>query len=139
MGNLVQAEAKGLLHTSLLTATDTYTAPTGPMNLALIVTGGTASTETTAGTEASGSGYARQTISFGATTWDSTNKAAQTANTNAISFTNMPAGTIHQIEIWDSTPTTPVRRWWGNLTTDKTLGAGDTISFAVGAIAIELG
>jgi hypothetical protein len=49
----------------------------------------------------------------------------------------MPACTVGGIELWDSAGT-PVRRWFGLLSASKTLGAGDTISFAASAISIAL-
>jgi hypothetical protein len=130
---VVQVEANALLTSSVTGAS--YTAATGAINLALIVTG-TASSATTAGTEctnAGGSTYARA-----ATTGKWATAASGAIATNAvISFTNMPAITVTGIELWDSAGT-PVRRWWGTLGASKTLGLGDTLSFASGAISISM-
>lgn len=131
MGNIVTVEATALLQSSV--AGSAYTAPSPPIKLALITTT-TPSTATAAGSEVSNSGgstYARATIAFNSATGGSI------TNSGSISFTNMPACTVGGIELWDSAGT-PVRRWFGLLSTSKTLGAGDTISFAASAISVSL-
>lgn len=128
MGNLVTVEATAILQSSV--AGTAYTAPQTPIKLALITTT-TASTASTPGSEVSGGSYARATIVFGSASGGSI------ANNASISFTNMPACTVGGIELWDSAGT-PVRRWFGTLGSSKTLGAGDTISFASGAITVAL-
>lgn len=130
MGNIVTTEATALLQSSV--AGTAYTAPTTPIKLALITTT-TPSTAAAAGSEVSGGSYSRMTI-----TWNSAS-AGSISNSASISFTGMPACTVGGIEIWDNAAT-PVRRWFGTLTggVTKTLGAGDTISFAASAISIAL-
>jgi hypothetical protein len=130
VSNLVQVEANHLLDASLGTAA--YTAPTSPVQLALVTTAGS---NTAAGTEvvnAGGSSYSRQNITFNSAS------AGSTSNSAIINFTNMPATTTVGVEIWDSATGTHVRRYFGNLTASKTTALGDTLSFASGAITATL-
>lgn len=126
MANLVAAEADRMLNASLNLTT--YTLGTTPMKLALCTAVGTA---TAAGTEVSGGSYARQTIAF------TTSAGAGISNSGIITFANMPAVTTTSIDIFDNAGT-PRRAWFGSLTASKTTAAGDTLSFAVGAITISL-
>jgi hypothetical protein len=50
----------------------------------------------------------------------------------------MPACTVTHIDIYDSNGT-PRRCWFGALSASKTVGAGDTLSFASTAISVSLG
>jgi hypothetical protein len=124
--NVVLQEASRLLDASL--GTTAYTAPTTPMKLALeTATGSNAA----AGTEVTGGSYARQTITFGAAS------SGSASNSNAITFTAMPAATVTGLEIYDSAGT-PRRAWVGALTASKTVAAGDSLSFAISSITITL-
>lgn len=124
MANIVQTEANNLLNGWLGIAA--YTAASTPMKLAV---SSTTTSATAAGTEASGGGYARQTITFSAPSGGATSNSAQ------VSFTNMPAGTWTDINIYDNAGT---RRAYGALNASKTTAAGDTLSFAATAIALSL-
>jgi hypothetical protein len=124
--NVVIAEANRLLDASLGTAA--YTAPTGAMKLALETSTGT---NASAGTEVTGGSYARQTITFAAAS------AGAASNSNAITFTAMPAATVTGAEIYDSAGT-PRRAWVGALSASKTVASGDSLSFAIGAVVITL-
>lgn len=124
--NLVTAEADRLLNASLNGTA--YTAPTTPMKLALATT---ASTASAAGTEVTGGSYARQTVAF------TTSAGSGVSNSGAVTYTNMPAATTTHVDIYDSNGT-PRRAWFGALTASKTTAAGDTLSFAVGAITVTL-
>jgi hypothetical protein len=124
--NIVVAEANRLLDASLGTAA--YTAPTGAMKLALETTTGT---NAAAGTEVTGGSYTRQTIAFSAAS------AGSAANSGSVSFTGMPAATVTGVEIYDSNGT-PRRAWVGALTASKTVGAGDTLSFATSSVTVSL-
>ncbi len=124
--NVVLTEASRLLDASLGTAA--YTAPTTPMKLALETATGTNSAP---GTEVTGGSYARQNITFGA----ASNGSA--SNSNAITFTAMPAATVTGLEIYDSAGS-PRRSWVGALTASKTVAAGDSLSCAIGSITITL-
>jgi len=125
MASLTQTEANNILNGALLTGTS-FTPPTSPLKLALVTANGSA---TSAGTESTGGSYARQTLAMAAAS------AGQSANSSAINFTNMPASTVVGAEIWDSAGS-PIRKWWNALTASKTLNAGDTLSFAAGAITV---
>lgn len=131
MANLVQVEANALLNSSLKGTA--YTAPTTPVNLRLMSANGSA---TAAGTEvanASGSTYAAQRLdtSLGSAS------AGSITTTGALTFSNMPAITTTGVEVWDSAGT-PIRRWFGALTTSKTTALGDTLSFAASSITATL-
>ncbi|MCW2767564.1 MAG: hypothetical protein JWO11_3523 [Nocardioides sp.] len=125
MGSIVVLEANRLLDASL--STTAYTAPTTGMNLALVTVIGT---NAAAGTEVTGGSYARQPIAFGAAS------AGSAANSGVITFAAMPAVTVVGIDIYDRNGT-PRRAWWGTIT-NKTLGSGDTLSFAIGSITIGM-
>jgi hypothetical protein len=124
--NIVQAEANRLLDASFGTAA--FTAPTTPIKLALLTAAGS---NTAAGTEVTGGSYARQNVTMGAAA------AGVASNSNTIAFTNMPAATVVAVDIYDSAGT-PRRIWQGALGASKTTGAGDTLSFAAGAISASL-
>lgn len=125
--NIDVAEANRLLNASL--GTTAYTNPTGPMKLALLTAQGNA---TTPGTEVSGGGYARQTITFG------TASAGSASSNTTVNFTNMPAATVTGVEIYDSAGT-PRRAWQGPLDSPRAVGAGDTLSFASSSSVASLG
>lgn len=130
MAGIVQVEEQNLINGWL--GITGYTPVSGVMKLALATATGTS---TAAGTEVTGGSYARQTIAF---TAPAAATPSTTANTALISFTGMPIATVTGIDIYDSTGT-PVRRAFAALTASKTTGAGDTISFAISAIAASLG
>ena len=131
MANIVAVECRNLVNAWLGIAA--YTSATGPMKLRLYI--GSTASATVVGTEVTGGSYAMQTIVFS----DPTSAApAVTSNNATISFTSMPATTVTDIGIWDSTGT-PVRRAFGALTASKTTGSGDTLSFASGAITAQIG
>lgn len=121
MGALTTATANKVLDHNNLTAS--YT-PTGPLKLRLMTANGSASS---AGTEVTGGSYSSQTITFNAASGGSAASAAD------ITFASMPAATVVGAEIWDSAGT-PVRLWWGALTSSKTLAAGDDLKFPAGSV-----
>lgn len=125
--NIVQAEANRLLDASFGTAS--YVAPTGPMKLALLTVNGS---NTAAGTEVTGGSYARQTIAMGSAS------AGSCSNSGTITFAGMPATTVTGIEVYDSAGT-PRRAWQGALTSSKTTGAGDSLSFSIGSVVASIG
>jgi len=107
-----------------------YPAPTTPMMLALATA---TSTDTTPGTEVTGGSYTRQAL-------DTANAPANKRLGNSASevFTNMPAVTVSDLDIYDSSAT-PRRSWYGKLSTARTLAAGDSLSFAADSIGASLG
>lgn len=127
MAAIAAAEANRLLDASFGKAV--YVAPTTPMKLALETS---ANTDSAAGTEVVGGSYARQDLEMAAAS------GKQIANSASEAYTNMPAGTVSHISIYDSAGT-PRRAWYGPLTTARTLAAGDTLSFAAGSIVVSIG
>lgn len=122
MAAIVTAEINRLLEASV--GKTTY-APTTASQLRLFTVIGTAAA---AGTEVTGGSYAPQSITWASAT------AGGIANSASITFTNMPACTVVAIEIWDSASN---RKWFGALTTSRTCAAGDSLTFAVSALALQ--
>ena len=85
------------------------------------------------GAEVSGGSYARQACAFDATHATGGN----TANTSAESFTGMPACTVSHIGIWDHASAGNLL-FYTDVTASKTVGSGDTISVAAGAVTVTL-
>lgn len=126
MANLVTTEANAILAASSGQAP--YVAPVLPVQIALVTATGTA---TAAGTEVVGGGYLRQTITFAP-------PAGGTISSNvAVTFVNLPACTLTGVDEFDSA-TPPVRRWFGNLSSPKTINAGDTFSISTGSYTKQL-
>jgi hypothetical protein len=129
VANLVSTEANALVAASSGQAP--YVAPVAPVVVALVTALGTS---TTAGTEVGNSGpsqYARQPITFAAPS------GGVIASNIALTYVNMPAATIVGVDEWDSA-TTPVRRWFGALSTVKSVNAGDTFSISTGSYSKSL-
>ena len=85
------------------------------------------------GAEVSGGSYARQACAFDAAHATGGN----TANTSAESFTGMPACTVSHIGIWDHASAGNLL-FYTDVTASKTVGSGDTISVAAGAVTVTL-
>ena len=87
------------------------------------------------GTEVSGNGYSRQSVTFAA----ATSGAGTTANTNDVVFTAAGGswGTITHIGIFDAS-TSGNLLWHGSLTASKTVADGDTLQFSTGNIDLTL-
>ena len=81
--------------------------------------------------EVSGGSYARQAVTFGAPT------NGATSNTGAVSFTDMPAGTVTHAAIMDASTAGNVL-FHAALTQSKTLNAGDTFTLASGDLDASL-
>ncbi|MEO7836979.1 MAG: hypothetical protein ABIS21_05000 [Acidimicrobiales bacterium] len=97
----------------------------------------TTPTDAAAGTEVTGGAYARVAL-----TNNTTNFPVPTvgviSNGTAVTFPAPTAawGTVTHFELWDAL-TAGTRRYWGSLTTARTINNGDAApSFAVGAIQI---
>jgi hypothetical protein len=125
MAVLDTSEANRLLEA--IVGKTTYPATTGPVKMRLNTAVGS---DSAAGTEVTGGSYAALPI----TSW---NAAASRAITNvtAPSYTGMPACTVTSVDFYDQAGT-PVRKVYGNLGGSKVVAAGDTLSFAAGAISI---
>jgi len=116
---------------------------TNPAKLKLMTT---AATETADGTEISGGSYPAGGISmtisstFGSGSYAS--GVATVTNSGAVvTQANMPtvggSGVI-SAAIYDGTAVTPVRWWWGDLTTGVVTNLGDTLTFNTSAITVQL-
>ncbi len=128
MGAWDQAAASRVLRAELgITA---HVAPTTPMMMRLMSANGSASIN---GTQVTGGSYAAQNV----TSALGTEANGSVTNTGTVSYTGMPATTTNGVEIWDSNGT-PRRSLWGALTTPKTTGAGDVLSFAASSLTIAV-
>jgi hypothetical protein len=87
------------------------------------------------GTEVSGSGYARQAVTFDA----AATPGGTTSNTGAVSFTAAGGswGTITHIGIHDALSSGNLL-WHGSMTASKTIADGDTLEFAIGNIDLTI-
>lgn len=129
MGAMDQGFSNKLLDASVGTAT--LTAVVTPIHCRLMTVNGSS---TANGTElATGGGY---TSGTGAPTLTFANSAGGTnSNNSAVTVTNMPASTLVGVEFWDSAGT-PGRKWWGALSSNLVINAGDTFSLATGSITL---
>jgi hypothetical protein len=96
-------------------------------------------TDAGTGTEVSGNDYARVTVSTTGQ-WDAPSNGA-TANTNAITFpTPTPSGwgSVSHFAIWDAATTGNMLFHAALTGGPKTINAGDTVSFAAGALTVTL-
>lgn len=86
------------------------------------------------GTEVTGGSYARVAITFGAPTGTS---PTQVANSAAVNFATATAswGTVTDFGIFDAVSAGNLL-YWDALTTSKTIGNGDTASFAIGDLVV---
>lgn len=117
--------AAGLLN--LVFRGTAFTTPTTPIKVELTTTAPSASAN---GTAVTGGSYADQTLTIASNT-----ATASISNTSTVSFTGMPATTTVGANIKDSVPTYLA---FGNFASSITTLAGDTISFAAGAIAASI-
>lgn len=86
------------------------------------------------GTEVSGNAYARQAITFGATS----GTPKQTANSALITFpTPTPSGwgTVTHFGIFDAL-TTGNLLYWAALTASKVINANDTVTFPISSMTV---
>jgi len=131
MAALVQAHANNIIDASLGTAT--IVATVTPMKCRLMTAIGTA---TAAGTElTTGGSYVAATGLSPATM--AAASAGSAVTSVALTQTNMPAATITAVELWDSAGT-PLRKWFGALSSNKTCNLGDTFTIASGSLTAGL-
>jgi hypothetical protein len=102
--------------------------PAATVYLALFTT---ATSDAGGGTEVTGGSYARQATTFAAAS------GGACTNSGAVSFTGMPAATVTHAAIMDAS-TAGNMLFHGALTASKTVGAGDTLTFAIGDISATL-
>ena len=87
------------------------------------------------GTEISGNGYSRQSVS-----WDTASgTGGTTANSGAVSFTASGSGfgTVTHIGIFDASSSGNLL-WHGAMDTAKSVASGDVLQFAAGAIDLTI-
>lgn len=125
MASLTVAHGNNILDASLGTAS--FTATTTPLKARLMTANGNG---TTAGTEVTGGSYTAQNMAF------SSAASLSTSNSATVNYANMPACTVVGVELWDSSGS-PVRKHYGALAASKTVNAGDTFSFASGAVIVN--
>ena len=85
--------------------------------------------DTGTASEVVGGSYARQTIAFAAAS------SGSAASSGAVSFAGMPAATVTHFSIQDAVSSgNPL--FTGALSSSQTLTAGQTLSFAAGAVTV---
>lgn len=92
-----------------------------------------------AGTEATGTSYARQTVTLGAITDSGTTKQRVSSSGQTYPKTGAAEswGTAVGYQVYDAlTAGNPI--WYGALTTPQVIGPNTTFSLAVGQVAISL-
>lgn len=94
-----------------------------------------ATNDASGGTEVSGNGYSRQSVTFDA----GTSGTGTTSNSNAPLFTAAGGnwGTVTHMAIYDAA-TGGNRLWHGAMTASKTIDDGDSLQFAIGNIDLTL-
>lgn len=102
---------------------------TSPVKVRLVTS---VPSDSVSGTELVGGSYIAQNV----TSW-TTPVQGRRANGNTITFTNLPAATIYGIELWDSAGS-PLRLAYFVFTTPRPTVSGDEISFAIGALTVNL-
>jgi acyl CoA:acetate/3-ketoacid CoA transferase len=82
------------------------------------------------------SGYARQTVSFGA----ANSPAGSVSNNTALTFGPFSSiATIQGLHMWDQSAAGSTNMWlFGTLQTARTVGVGDSLVVAAGALTITL-
>lgn len=107
-------------------------------------------TDSAAGTEVTGTGYARVAVTAGLTQWAGTQAAASTiassgtggttSNNAAITFLTPGAGGWATSVCWGITDASTAGNLWiySALTTGKTINEGDAVSFAAGAATFQI-
>ena len=87
------------------------------------------------GTEVSGSGYARKSVTFSA----ASSPGGTTSNSGAVTFTASGGnwGVISHIGIFDNSSGGNLL-WHGSMTASKTINDGDTLEFAIGNIDLTI-
>lgn len=130
MANLTTTEANNILAASSGQAA--FQAVSGGMGTQLVAltTTTTPSTATVAGSEVTGGSYSRKAIQFSAPS------GGTITSSTALTWTAMPACIVGGIDEYDANGTT--RRWFGLLSSSKTVNNGDTFSIAAGSFTKTL-
>jgi hypothetical protein len=94
-----------------------------------------APTSATGSEIATGSGMSRTALVMGA----AASPAGTMSNATALTFGPSSGGTFSGLQVWDTVAATVGNMlFYGTLATARTLGAGDSLVFAVGALVISL-
>ncbi len=131
MGAVAAYAEKAVLDWLLLGATPTRPG-TNAVGLSLGAPSSTSGSEIT-----TASGYARQTCGFNA----AASPGGSVTNTNAMTFGPFSgACSISGLQVWDTilTLNSGNMLWYGLLATARTLGVGDSLVIASGALTISL-
>jgi hypothetical protein len=93
-------------------------------------------TDAGGGTEVSGGSYARVSVTQNTTNWPNASGGSK-SNGAAVTFPTATAswGTVSHFGIFDASTAGNLLRW-GALSASKTIGSGDTASFAAGALTV---
>ncbi len=100
------------------------------------------------GTEVSGGSYARASVASGTSAWTATQGGTSgassgtggtTSNAATINFATPTAswGTVTHFGVYDAS-TTGNLLFYGTLTASKTINGGDSVSFAAGALTLQI-
>lgn len=109
----------------------------------------TCPTDSTAGTEVAGGGYARVAVTAGLAQWAGTQAAGSTVastgtggttSNNAEIVFPTPTASWGTVVCWGITDASTAGNVWiySTLTTSKTINTGDSVSFAVGAATFQI-
>lgn len=118
----------------------------GTWHIALLTA--VANKETGSVTEVAGGSYARQAVTANMTNWSGTQAAASTtassgtggrsSNNAAITFTGMPAATVTHFALYDAS--SGGNAWVIRALTDaRTVGSGDSMTFAPDTLGLTVG
>lgn len=84
---------------------------------------------------ATGSGWSRQTAVFSA----ASSPAGSSVNSGAMTFgPALTAAVFSGLQVWDTVATGGNMLWYGTLATPRTLGVGDSLVIAAGALTVTL-
>jgi hypothetical protein len=106
---------------------------TQPTTLYLALETDTTASDSAAGTEVTGGSYVRKAITFGADA-----SGGSISNTQDIVFTGMPGVTVKSGAVYSASTGSTGRLWYGALTAQKTLNAGDTFTVSAGSLTLSL-
>jgi hypothetical protein len=126
--------AENLLLNFLMT-TGTATRPTNWYVALYTSAPNDASTGSSGGTEVSGNGYSRQSVSWAA----ASGTGGTTSNSGVVTFTASGGsfGTVTHLAIADASSGGNLL-WHGAMTSSKAVADGDSLQFAVGAIDLTI-
>lgn len=115
---------------------------TGPANTVIRLYNSTINDAANAATDrCAGANYADQSLTNSSNTWRNSTSGGTKTNKTTITFTTSAStgwGTIQAFAILDTNSTTTGNvLYWGDLTVDQTISAGNVVRFTTGAIVIS--